>query len=226
MHADLGADVAAGAERNHFTRIRTGSERAADLVRLMRRYLRGERPGGADRVPVNAAAIVEEVVELLRPSVPRALELSLALDPACVVMAEPVHLHQVVLNLVVNAIQALEGRESPRVAVTVAPRQTAEGPVVELTVADNGPGLPPAVRERVFEAGYTTRAKRGGTGLGLAVVRTVVVDALRGSVTVDDSAAAAGGARFVVRVPAVRPPEAAGAGGSAPHARELAGARS
>jgi signal transduction histidine kinase len=214
MHAEVGHDRAgAPAASTHFTRIRTGSARAAELVRLMRRYLRGERLGASERVPVDAAAIVEEVVELLRPTIPRALELSLALDPACVVLAEPVHLHQVVLNLVVNAVQALDPATrpghgaTPRIEITVACREDGAGhSVVELTVADNGPGLPPSVRERVFEAGYTTKASRGGTGLGLAVVRTVVADALRGTVTVDE--APGGGARFVVRLPAVATPSA------------------
>jgi two-component system NtrC family sensor kinase len=215
MHAEVGHDRAVvPAARTHFTRIHTGSARAAELVRLMRRYLRGERPGVAERVPVAAAAIVEEVVELLRPTIPRGLELSLALDPACTVLAEPVHLHQVVLNLVVNAVQVLDPSTRsgpaapPRIAIAVARRPApdgASGHVVELTVADNGPGLPAAVRERVFEPGYTTKAARGGTGLGLAVVRALVVDALRGTVAVDD--AAGGGARFVVRLPGVAAPD-------------------
>lgn len=200
MHAEVGHDRAiTPAARTHFGRIQTGSTRAAELVRLMRRYLRGEAPSGAERVAVGVAAIVEEVVELLRPTVPRALELSLALDQTCVVLAEPVHVHQVVLNLVVNAVQALDGRPAPRIAITVAPADA--GATVELTVVDNGPGLPPGVAERVFEAYYTTKVKRGGSGLGLAVVRTLVTEALGGAVAVGD--APGGGARFLVRLPAV-----------------------
>jgi len=198
MHAEVGAERALGTPvlRSHFDRIHAGSVRASELVSLMRRYLRGERGTAAQRQLVPPAAIVEEVVELLRPTIPRGLEFSLALDPSCAVLAEPVHVHQVVLNLVTNAVQALDGRPAPRIAVAVAP---ADDGRVELSVSDNGPGLPPAVRERLFEPYVTSRAASGGTGLGLAVVRTIVTDVLGGEVSAGD--APAGGARFVVRLP-------------------------
>jgi signal transduction histidine kinase len=199
MHAEVGADRARLPQvRTHFERIGAGSARAAELVSLMRRYLRGERVASAERVVVAPAAIAEEVVELLRPTFPRGLAPSLTLDRSCAVLAEPVHVHQVLLNLVANAAQALDGRPDPRIAISVAP---ADGGQVELVVADNGPGLPAASRERVFEPFVTTRAAHGGTGLGLAVVRTLVTEALGGTVHVDD--APGGGARFVVRLPAL-----------------------
>jgi signal transduction histidine kinase len=202
LHAELGAErTALPTVAAHFERIHAGSVRAAELVSLMRRYLRGERAAAPE--PVSPAAIVEEVVELLRPSMPRDLALTLALDPACVVLAEPVHVHQVVLNLVTNALQALDGRSAPRLAITVAP---VDGDRVELVVCDDGPGLPAAVRARLFEPYVTSRAARGGTGLGLAVVRAIVADMLGGEVRADD--APGGGARFVVRLPAAAPARA------------------
>jgi signal transduction histidine kinase len=202
LHAEVGYERAViPAARTHFDRIRTAGNRAADLASLMRRYLRGESTAHVERVHVRVSGIVEEVVELLRPSIPRSLELSLILDADTVVLAESVHVHQVVLNLVVNAIQALDGRPSPRITIHAA--RCADDPsLVELIVADNGPGLPPSVRERCFEPFFTTKLG-SGTGLGLAVVRTLVEDALRGAVVLDDTPG--GGARFVVRVPAAGP---------------------
>jgi signal transduction histidine kinase len=184
----------------------------------MRRYLRGEATTGAERVPVAPAAIAEEVVELLRPTIPRTVAFALDVDASCVVLAEPVLLHQVVLNLVTNAVQALEGRPAPRVAITVAATADAR---VELTVTDNGPGLPAAVRERLFEAYVTSRAARGGTGLGLAVVRTIVTEVLGGAVHAGDGPE--GGARFVVLLPALALP--AGRDDDDPHdTKVIAGA--
>jgi len=208
LHAEVGHDRAVTpAASTHFDRIRTGGTRAAELVSLMRRYLRGESSSRGTAAQVRLAAIVEEVVELLRPSIPRALELSFALDPDAIVLAESVHVHQVVLNLVVNAVQALDGRPSPRITITVARSDDAPDSgsgVVELVVADNGPGLPAAMRERCFEPYFTTKSAKKGTGLGLAVVRALIVDTLHGAVAVDD--APGGGARFVVRLPGVVPP--------------------
>lgn len=197
MHAEVGYERAtAPAAKTHFDRIRSAGGRAADLASLMRRYLRGES-NTANLQHVRVSALVEEIVELLRPSIPRALELDLALDESSIVLAEPVHVHQVLLNLIVNAVQALEGRPAPRIAIRLAYDATAR--MHELTVTDNGPGLPAAVRERCFEPFFTTKKGRG-TGLGLAVVRTLVEDALRGTVRVDD--APGGGARFVIHLPA------------------------
>jgi signal transduction histidine kinase len=197
LHAEVGYERAvAPVARTHFDRIRTAGGRAADLASLMRRYLRGEAAVVALE-EVRVSAIVQEIVELLRPSIPRSLELTLALVDDSAVLAEPVHVHQVVLNLLVNALQALEGRPAPRITVRV----TCEGDprTVELTISDNGPGLPASVRERCFEPFFTTKQGRG-TGLGLAVVRSLVEDTLRGRVQADD--APGGGARFVVRIPA------------------------
>lgn len=113
------------------------------------------------------------------------------------VHGDPVALGQVVRNLVDNAAR----HAVSRVAVTVA----QSGPAVELAVDDDGPGVPPADRERIFERFVRLDEARardaGGSGLGLAIVREVVAGH-GGSVVVEPSAL--GGARFVVRLPGAR----------------------
>lgn len=204
MHAELGRERAdlAPVAAVHFERIRTASQRAAELTGLIRRYLRddgGSAPAGA-RVPVRVAAAVEEVVNLLRPTIPRRLHIELALDPTAVVAGEAVHVHQVVSNLLLNAVQALAGRDAGCIHVAVETHPDPHGGgLVELRVCDDGPGLSTAARTRCFEPFFTTRGPNEGTGIGLAVVHALVTDAFGGTVTVDD--APGGGACFRIRIP-------------------------
>jgi signal transduction histidine kinase len=184
----------------HLDRVRAGGQRAADLVSLLRRQLRADGRSASLPVPVSIADAVREMVELLRPAFPRGMVVDLALAAdAFVVTSEPVQVHQVVLNLVLNASQALEGHPAPRLRIALDAAPGASGREAVLVVEDNGPGMPPDVRARCFDAYYSTRMERRGSGLGLAVVRMLVVDALHGDVRVDE--APGGGARFTVRLP-------------------------
>jgi two-component system, NtrC family, nitrogen regulation sensor histidine kinase NtrY len=99
---------------------------------------------------------------------------------------------QVVTNLVQNAQQALTGQANGRVAVRLAREQDK----LVLSVSDNGPGIAPEMRGRLFEPYATTKAE--GTGLGLAIVERIVVEH-GGEIGVGD--AAGGGAAFVVKLP-------------------------
>jgi signal transduction histidine kinase len=223
LHAEVGRDQVDQPARvaTHLDRMQVGATRAADMVALLRRHLRDEAPNTV-ALPVRLADTVREVVDLLRPGFAHGLAVAHdELEGDAVVMAhEPVQLHQLVLNLVLNAAQALAGRPGARVDVAVTLDEgdgEAGGATAVLVVEDNGPGMPPEVRARCFEPNFSTKRAQGGTGLGLAVVRTIVVDVLRGQVRA--SASAAGGARFEVRLPALARADAraalAGAAGRA-----------
>ena len=104
-------------------------------------------------------------------------------------------LHQVVVNLVVNAQQALLGRAAPR---RLAIRAWAEGDEAVLEVADNGPGMAPDVAKRAFEPFFTTKPQGVGTGVGLSVCHGIVA-AHGGRIELDT--ARGEGARFRVHLP-------------------------
>jgi signal transduction histidine kinase len=87
------------------------------------------------------------------------------------VQGEGVQLQQILLNLAINAMDAMEDTPSPNRVVTISTK--AAGPGFELTVADRGHGLPPDAGERLFDSLYTT--KPHGMGLGLSIVRTIVM---------------------------------------------------
>jgi signal transduction histidine kinase len=101
-------------------------------------------------------------------------------------------LAQVVLNLLLNAADAIDGEGAITIAVDEEPGMLA------LSVTDTGPGIPPEVRSRIFEPFVTTKPAGRGTGLGLAVCWTIV-ERLGGTIVAEN--APEGGARFVVRLP-------------------------
>jgi two-component system C4-dicarboxylate transport sensor histidine kinase DctB len=112
---------------------------------------------------------------------------------------DPNRLEQILINLVGNAADAMQG--SPRRALRLAGRDTGE--VIELTVTDSGPGLGEDVRARLFEPFFSTKAEGGGLGLGLAISRDIAREA-GGELEADN--APGGGACFTLRLP--RPPAA------------------
>jgi len=110
--------------------------------------------------------------------------------------ADKNQLNQVVLNLVENARDAIGQRPDGR--ITVATRPGEAGDRALLIVEDNGPGISPDLKDKLFTPYFTTKHEKGGTGLGLAIVHRIVSDH-GGRITVGD--AAGGGARFAIELP-------------------------
>jgi len=184
--------LARGAER-----IRTAAERCA---RIVRSFLAMARQQEALRRPVAVASLVDGALELLAYGL-RSDGIEVERDvPAGlpVVLGDADQLHQVLANLVTNARQALERHPGPR-RVRIAAR--AAGGAVEVSVADNGPGVPAAVRGRIFDPFFTTKPVGAGTGIGLAVSRGIA-EAHGGSLELAEAGERnGGGARFVLRLP-------------------------
>jgi two-component system NtrC family sensor kinase len=159
------------------------------------------------------------------------IELDLRLFPELQpVLADGDQIGQVVLNLIVNAQQALASHDGPR-RITVHSgqvRQRGGHTVVWLRVSDTGPGVADAVRDKIFEPFFTTKAEGIGTGLGLSVSRSIVRD--HGGELELEPASQDGespGASFTLRLPLQATPPAAdnGAQPPAPAAATPAGAR-
>jgi CheY-like chemotaxis protein len=120
----------------------------------------------------------------------------------------PVHadadqLHQVFMNLIINAQQALQDQPLPR-RLSVKSCHDFIGRTIRIVVADNGPGIPAAVRSRIFEPYFTTKAVGAGTGVGLAVCLGIV-EAHGGTLVVDGGEGT--GAVFTIVLPAACPEE-------------------
>jgi signal transduction histidine kinase len=144
--------------------------RAADVMRQTRGIVRRDDPAVE---PVSVNDIVSEVARLLKSdAIIRQVAIELQLDPAAgSVAGGRAQLEQVLMNLLLNAIEAVSEQPSGRRNVRVTTRRVAASEV-EIRVHDTGIGIPEPLRDRVFEPFVTT--KRQGTGLGLAIVRAIV----------------------------------------------------
>ncbi len=147
--------------------IRTAAERGRKLVKHIMQFAR-QQP--IDRGSVDLALVVREVVQLMRPQMPPHAKLEVNLpEAACVVAGNASELHQVVLNVLANALLAVrDGGQKLRVQLR------PQGHEAELTIDDDGVGMSDDVKGRALEPFFTTRAVGEGTGMGLAVVHGVV----------------------------------------------------
>jgi len=192
----------------HLQQAQHGATRAKELIQQMLAFSRAQK--GKPRA-VSLAPLAEEAVKLLGSSLPATVELRTALEqdlPA--VMIDPVQVEQILLNLCINARDAMDGAGKITVGVHLAaqgaaPRcaschQAADGRYVELAVADNGPGIAPQVLERMFEPFFSTKEVGRGSGMGLATVHGIVHEH-GGHVVVET--APGKGATFRVLLPAL-----------------------
>ena len=155
--------------------------RARDLVKQILTF---SRQAELNRQPVQVNLIVKEALKFLRSSLPTSIEIRPNIDSDAQVLADPTQIHQVLMNLCANAKHAM--RETGgvlEVSLTevqlaadfvVAHPGAVAGPHLKLSVADSGDGMPPEMLEKIFNPFFTTKGKKEGTGLGLAVVHGIV----------------------------------------------------
>jgi two-component system NtrC family sensor kinase len=178
-------------------KVRLAAERCGRIVASLLASARQKPPR---RDPVDLARAVETGLDLTaEPAQAGGIELSsdLARDlPA--VRGDADQIAHLVGNLVGNARAALAGLEAPPAVRRIGVSLRREGQHAVLRVADNGPGVPAPLRDRVFDPFFTTKPDGEGTGVGLALCRTIA-KAHGGSIAVEDTPG--GGATFVVKLP-------------------------
>jgi two-component system NtrC family sensor kinase len=206
-----------GADPDLVAAIERETARIDSIVRSLLDYA---RPRGAQRDPLDVAALVDGAVALLdAQGALRGVGVSVDAEPGLpVVSGDRSGLEQVFVNLLLNALDATRagGRISVRTVATrlgeglaggtsgaAAPRYLADvpdgSPAVAVVIEDDGPGVPEDLRERVFDPFFTTKEPGRGTGLGLAIVQRIVHD--HGG-RIDVGAGSLGGAAFTVTLPA------------------------
>jgi two-component system, NtrC family, nitrogen regulation sensor histidine kinase NtrY len=169
-----------------------------DLKRLVNEFSAFARMPHLNPVPGDINALASETVANFREANPN-VEFTLALDPAIpLILIDREAMKRALVNLLDNAVSAVTtiGHNGTGPKIEVSSHQRPDNSIVTLEVADNGPGIDPRLRTRIFEPYYS--GKKGGTGLGLAIVSAVVTDH-HGFVRVTDNRPR--GSRFVLEFP-------------------------
>ncbi|NJD57444.1 MAG: PAS domain S-box protein, partial [Nitrospirae bacterium] len=178
--------------RKHLTIVESSSRRASQMISKLLKFA---RKGKIDMQPVSLNSVVRDTTELISKTLShRNISVDLKLDDMLPqLMGDSNQMEQVVMNLMVNAADAMPaggvvtlataaktfGNEAAQVHPLLAP-----GAYVILSVTDSGSGIPDDVRDKIFDPFFTTKGQGKGTGLGLAMVYSIVKDH-KGAVTVD-----------------------------------------
>jgi two-component system sensor histidine kinase HupT/HoxJ len=161
LRRDLRLDREVANLRTAIDGARDGAERVRDIVEDLRRL---SSDGSGEKVVFDLAETARIAAEWVLRGMKQPVALETSLERA-EVLGRAGHVQQVVMNLVQNAVDALEGREGGVIRLSVAPR----GAKAALVVADNGPGVPEGARASIFDPFFTTKPVGRGTGLGLSI---------------------------------------------------------
>jgi PAS domain S-box-containing protein len=157
--------------RANLDTIYEASERARDLVRRVLAFSRKDEP---EQQEANLGDVVREVLKLMRATVPTSIELDAAIADVPPILADASQIHQVITNLVSNAVGAMtSGMGVITVSLGLTPHGKSASEVC-LSVADSGCGMDEATQQRIFEPFFTTKAVGQGTGLGLSIVHGIM----------------------------------------------------
>ncbi len=194
----------------------TNAERGGNMVRQVLSFARGVE---GERVALQPKHLIKEIVKIMRETLPKSIEISFnVLDDLWVISADATQVHQVLMNLCVNARDAMLnggaimiGAENVFVDENYARMhlEAKPGRFVVITVADTGTGMPPDIQSRIFEPFFTTKDMTKGTGLGLSTALTIV-KSHGGFVNVYSEVGK--GSQFSMYFPSFEKEEAVGAG--------------
>jgi PAS domain S-box-containing protein len=161
--------------------LRTNAQRGGDMVRQVLSFARGVE---GERVALQPKHMIKEIIKILRETLPKSIEISFQIpNDLWIISADATQIHQVLMNLCVNARDAMPDGGSIAIAAENVfldenyARMHIEakpGRFVMISVADTGPGMSPEVQSRIFEPFFTTKEMTKGTGLGLSTALTIV----------------------------------------------------
>ncbi|MDE3083711.1 MAG: PAS domain S-box protein [Verrucomicrobiota bacterium] len=161
--------------------IANNAQRGAELVRQILLFARGAE---GRRIVVMPTGILEELRRLLDETFPKSISIEISAPPELPkISCDPTQIHQVLLNLCVNARDAMPSGGLLRLTASTAvfhtadpklPREGRPGAYVQIDVTDTGCGIPETIRDRIFDPFFTTKEIGRGTGLGLSTTRSII----------------------------------------------------
>jgi signal transduction histidine kinase len=171
--------------------IKEGANRTAEIVKGLRNFSRNDEEQSKR---ANLSEIIDSTIVLVKSQLKNRIQIMLDYDKTL----EPINcfpgkLGQVFMNLIVNAIQAIDG--DGKIFITTC----SEGDFAVVRVRDTGSGMPEEVKKRIFEPFFTTKDVGAGTGLGLSITYAIVVDKHKGSIEVQSEKGV--GTEFIIKLP-------------------------
>ena len=183
---------------------------AQRATQLTKQILLFSRQGKNELSPYRLQEIIKEVVKLLRSTIPATIEIATDIDMNCrPALLDPTQIHQVLMNILTNARQAVGGRYGKIVLtlrevdwsptlVSVDGQPLKQCTYLQLIIEDSGEGMAPEVLSRIFEPFFTTKVKGEGTGMGMAVCHGII-SRHKGTIKVVSSPGK--GAKFIINLP-------------------------
>jgi PAS domain S-box-containing protein len=161
--------------------LRTNAQRGGDMVRQVLSFARGVE---GERVAMQPKHMIKEIIKILRETLPKSIEISFQIpNDLWIVSADATQIHQVLMNLCVNARDAMPDGGSIAIAAenifldenyARMHIEAKAGRFVMISVSDTGPGMSAEIQSRIFEPFFTTKEMTKGTGLGLSTALTIV----------------------------------------------------
>jgi signal transduction histidine kinase len=164
-----------------------GVERIAKIVRAMKEF---SHPGQEDKTPIDINNAIESTITVTRNEWKYVADIVTEFDTSLPpVPCLPGEFNQVILNLIINAAHAIadviDGQSSEKGAIRIRTRKTEN--VAEVVISDTGTGIPVAIRQRIFDPFFTTKEIGKGTGQGLAIARSVIIEKHGGTLNLEST---------------------------------------
>lgn len=159
--------------------INESAKKAGELTKNLLSITRKDR---IEKKPVDINQIVKEVVDIISHSIPKQIEIVINLsEDIPLTMAEPTQIHQVILNLALNARDAMPDGGLLKIQTNIAKRtdtliDSNNEEYIMITVSDTGLGIDNSIQEKIFDPFFTTKGKGKGTGLGLYMVHSIITN--------------------------------------------------